>query len=149
AVDAGDFDAAANALFEARRLLDVDLTSALLADVGDLTTALEELAASWEGLVEVRLQVDDSTPSPAHVTACVDVVTEGINNAARHGRARVVDVEVTNTDDGLRIVLEDDGTESRDPSPGLGSRVLNAVAPGSWSRERRSQGGSRLTVDLR
>ncbi|MCF8527859.1 MAG: hypothetical protein K9G24_08690 [Candidatus Nanopelagicales bacterium] len=149
AVDAGDFDAAANALFEARRLLDVDMTSVLLADVGDLMTALEELAASWEGLVEVRLHLNDVIASPAHVTACVDVVTEGINNAARHGRARVVDVEVTSTDDGLRIVLEDDGTESGDASPGLGSRVFDAVAPGSWSRERRSQGGSRLIVDLR
>lgn len=148
AIEAGDLTRAKNALFEARRLLDADLSAVLMAEAGDVEEALRDLADSWAGLVDVWVEVSARDLDPGEVTSVVDVVTEAISNAARHGHARRVDVKVSRDGSSLVVDVDNDGEESVPAQPGLGSRVFDQVAPGAWSREVRVGGGSRLEVRI-
>ncbi len=148
AIDAGDKTRAMNALFEARRILDTDLSAVLMADAGDLEPALRDLAESWAGLVDVDVTVDVGDVASTTVSSVVDVVTEAINNAVRHGGARHVEVDVTRDGDAVVVVVEDDGRGAEPSRPGVGSRVFDQLAPGAWSRERRPEGGCRLEVRI-
>lgn len=148
AIDTGDTEKATNALFEARRLLDADLGAVLLAQAGDVSTALEELAESWAGLVEVMTTVDVGSLNAPQIMAVVDVVTEAINNAVRHGGARMIEVSVTSKGRAVEVVVMDDGRRPEVSVPGIGSRVFDEIAPGAWSREERPGGGCRVTVRI-
>lgn len=156
AIDDGDITRAKNSLFEARRLLDLDLEAVMTTDAGDVETGLSRLADSWAGLVDVNVQVDGSARalSTRCAAAVIDIVTEAVNNAARHGGARRVDVRVTAVAgaDGLGSIdlasidveVLDDGQGSDSSREGLGSRVFEHHAPGAWSRERLPGGGCRV-----
>lgn len=148
AIDTGDTERATSALFEARRLLDADLASILLAEAGDLDTALADLAVSWTGLVTITTRVDAAGLDASRVTAVVDVVTEAINNAVRHGGARTIDVRVVADGDHVEVVVDNDGRQGQVSEPGLGSRVFDEIAPGAWSRTPMDEGGCRLRVRI-
>ncbi len=99
--------AAENALDESRHAI------AALARPPDQTfaTALERAAAeaaSREGAeLEVRIPFDIEVPD-ATGEALLRVVREAVTNAARHGRARHVVVELA-THEGLSLLIRDDG----------------------------------------
>ena len=149
AVNAGDVEAATDALFEARRLLDVDLSGLLLVEASDLGRALTDLVDSWAGIVDVVIDApQDLALSPSVTAAVVDVVGEGISNASRHGGAVTVQVSVTGTDVGVHVVVVDDGRHSSGKGAGLGSRMLDERTPGRWSFTERPEGGSRLEATI-
>jgi len=150
AIDDGDREAATQALLEARRIVDVDIEVVARQEAADLQSVLDTLIASWEGLVTITASIDHPRQAPPRVLKLIeDVVTEGINNAVRHGDADRIDITITEQDSGIAISIADNGTASPPSSRrGTGTRLLDALAPQSWSRTVNHHGGSTLTVDL-
>jgi len=76
-------------------------------------------------------------------------VTEGINNAVRHGDADRIDITITEQDSGIAISIADNGTAGP-PSGrrGTGTRLLDALAPQSWSRTINENGGTTLAAQI-
>lgn len=149
AIDRGDVDAAAEALAESRRLLDVDLHTLLLRQHSDVRAALAELSDQWFGLVQITVEVEpDVELSPASTQAVMDVVTEGISNAVGHGGATAIEVCVSQCAGGVRVVLDDDGHIPGGGNPGLGSRMLDEHARGRWERQAQGSQGSRLIIEV-
>jgi signal transduction histidine kinase len=71
--------------------------------------------------------------APATRSAVLDVVAEALTNAVRHGAARTVDVRLDPRPEGrLLVIVRDDGRASSAGAPGMGSRLLDAVAI-SWT----------------
>jgi signal transduction histidine kinase len=125
----------------------------------DLVASLRQVVAraSDQGAT-VRLCAPDASP---RVTGLVlhevpFLVSEAMTNAVRHGKARVIEVEIAVVDDRLRIIVADDGVglgaAASDPASG-GSGVL-----GMHERARRMGGelviapaqptGTRVTLEV-
>jgi signal transduction histidine kinase len=95
--------------------------------------------ANWEGLCEVTLVnlCDDIDRLDCDDAACeiaIDIVTEAVSNAVRHGKAQHVTVEASCESDRIRLRVIDDGGATEQSRPGLGTRLLDDCAL-DWSRE--------------
>jgi signal transduction histidine kinase len=117
-VDVQELSSAADrALDEARRAITVLSSAAPQSLVGAVAQTAEDLGARLG--VAVRLEVADDIDTPPDVTEHVlRIVREAITNAATHGGPSVVTVTVRR-DDGVRVVIEDDGCGF---DPELGAR---------------------------
>jgi signal transduction histidine kinase len=91
---------------------------AILAE-GGLGPALKMLARRSALPVELDVQPHPRLPEPVEV-AVYYVVSEALTNAARHGHASVVRLELEVKDDRLRLSVRDDGDGGADPSQGSG-----------------------------
>lgn len=85
------------------------------------------------------------------------IVNELVTNALKHAfpneRAGVIEVQVRAGDDGLQVVVADDGAGCPEaPAGGMGSRLVRMLAAqygGQVERGPGAQGGCRIRVDLR
>jgi signal transduction histidine kinase len=111
-----------------------------------LDTAVQELADSWGSVLRVGLTFDHGSRtllmgggvSRDLLTAIYRVVEQALLNAASHGHASRVDVELSMAADGsLTVVVEDDGRglPRGEIVRGSGTAIMDAwcaVAGGSW-----------------
>ena len=125
-----------------------------------LTLSLESLVASWNGVERGRTRfeiaasgrIDDLPPG-----ACANlyrIAQEAITNAAKHARARCVQLRLEAGRDEIVLSVEDDG-EATDahlaPKAGMGllgmqERVISLG--GTLRFERQTAGGSRLVATI-
>lgn len=154
--DAGDRSAAitaalpelAAAIDAAQRLLDGEEPPPAAG-----LDALTDVVRMWEGVLAVEVLLgtpvrDRLAGDPSALAVAVDVVAEALANAVRHGGAAAarVRIEVVGPPDRLRIAVADDGVLVEDPEPGMGSRLLDAVAL-EWSLVERADGWTELVVE--
>jgi signal transduction histidine kinase len=128
-------------------------------DARPLVQRIDRLAARWRGFlaIEVDLETDTdvrggspmSTQAESVAHQIVQVVSEALVNAVRHGLAQHVAVTVRGgVGHGHVVMVVDDGIGPRDGRPGLGSTYFAAVSAGEWSLDAGSDGGSVLRVRL-
>lgn len=103
----------------------------------NLRSTLEGLAASAQGLLQVRLQMPPelTVSDPAQVETIIRCVQEVITNAMRHAHARELIISVSPGKSGLTIAAQDDGHGGEfQPGNGLtGMRERFEVLGGSLS----------------
>lgn len=119
----------------------------------DLVARLRSIGAPWDGLVNVRVDVDpDVNVLVVKETSrrlIERIVEEGIANAYRHGGASQIVVEVLVEGGELVLRVIDDGIgPSAARQLGLGCRLFETAAPGHWSLTRGEVGGAVLLVHL-
>lgn len=160
AISSQDSEQARLALTEVRALLEGAANSPASIGSTDLAAAsssmiaeLSELQSAWSGLVDVRLHADaEPIPDDSTKRKLLSVVTEGINDAARHGHATIIDVMVQHRPNGWEVIVDDNGLNHGplvNATTGLGSRYFDAVAPQDWSRVRVGANCTRLTVHVK
>ena len=160
AISSRDSEQARLALTEARALLERAGNSPSSIGAGDLAAAsssmlaeLSELQSTWSGLVDVRIHADaEPAPHDSAKRKLLSIVTEGINDAARHGQATFIDVTIRHRPDGWEVIIDDNGSTdatSVSAPPGLGSRYFDAVAAEDWSRHRTPDNLTRLRVSVK
>lgn len=147
--DALSFDGARELVAEALAALNSlrDSHDGTLEDPG---TALAEIASVWSTTMPVTLSVETDLRAwpPAAVAALLDVVTEGLLNARKHGDATTVDVHIGESDGMLEVTIDDDGIGiSGQVREGSGSRFLDEMTA-DWGLVPRPSGGASLTVHL-
>jgi signal transduction histidine kinase len=129
-----------------------------LEDV-DLQTALEELAAQYEPSMDVSVRVSPeierrrATLDPDVSLAVYRIVEQALLNAAAHGQAQHVSIDIDL--DGSRIVIavRDDGRglPATSTGAGLGSAVIETWTReygGSWTLANAPSGGVALRAEL-
>ena len=149
AISSGDLDMLKLALYEAQRVLSSNLE---LAE-SDRTVSAEvrHKISLWEGLCEFTTSIDPLVDLRAYGDEKASrtvgrVVEEGISNALRHGEAGFISVTITpDSNDGIRIVVTDDGKGPTENSPGIGSAFLSQATRGQWSLDP-CQTGSQLSA---
>lgn len=111
-----------------------------------LSRVTDELVG--EGQTGFRVVVE-GRPRPLHPAVSDEVYRighEALVNAFRHSRAKSIEVEVGYLDDGLRLLVSDDGL-------GIDAEVLRSGRDGHWGlsgmRERAERIGARLKVRSR
>ena len=77
------------------------------------------------------------------------VVIEGISDAMRHGDCGHIEIEVNRDARGVRISMANDGALiGARVGAGLGTALLDHLAPGAWRRDVDGHGRTRLAVTL-
>jgi signal transduction histidine kinase len=130
AEDAANISRLLNEAIGSTRDLGKLLAPPLLSHEG-LGSALAELCQSAEQLLGIRCTLVDRTNEPLldpvigmHLYR---ITQEGISNAAKHGHAKVVEVELTRSGTSLCLQVTSDGTPFVEPSAsgsGLGWRIM-------------------------
>jgi signal transduction histidine kinase len=111
---------------------------------------IRRIAGNWSGLLAVDSDIDDRWPRPAELTLDgIDLISELVTNASRHGDARHVHVNVRGID-ARSLVIEavDDGSgPDGDIAEGQGLAGVRRWQ-GDWRVSRDNGGGARVTLTL-
>lgn len=134
AAAAGDLDLYRDSLARAQEALD----SPLFPDPPLADSSIEEsvLRATglWSGLLDVTADISEGLASATDSGGRIEsIVEEALGNAARHGRAKRLQVSVSDVGDSTVIEVHDDGKGFTDFRPGLGSRLFDKTTGGRWS----------------
>lgn len=149
AIDEGDTTTARETLGEAKTVIERGWVPTQSIDA-DLRDTAREVVDSWEGIVDITLDVDvTSEPDPRTIAHIEAVLLEGIGNAVRHGLATHIDIAITECDGTLQITITDDGLGVTGDRTGLGTEMFDEIAPNRWSLQPVEPGGATLTVMLR
>ncbi len=121
--------------------------------VRSLRRALEESVDLWAPIMDIEWSCPDVASHRA--TDVTRIVEEALANAHRHGAAERVKIDVTvmpatdNSPTSITIHVIDSGSGlASDAQPGLGSQLLDSLAPQTWQRRNRPEGGSELIVTM-
>jgi len=133
-----------------RLLRELPVRSVAPSSPGELGQRLRELEDRWRGFLAVRSDCSTEVMGmPVSLQdRAVQVVSEALVNAARHGLATSATVGISVTGRGLDVRVTDDGLGPRDGAPGLGSTFFAANSGGEWSLVAGPAGGSVLQVLL-
>jgi signal transduction histidine kinase len=118
----------------------------------DLAAEIQHHIDLWSEFTDVSATLDVPETLPVDLVADIaQIVEEGIGNAKKHGEARRIHVAVEQPEHALlRVSISDDGSGPRGGAPGLGSSLLDEVAPGAWTLQANPAGaGALLIVDVR
>lgn len=120
------------------------------ATATSINELLHEIAGLWKGVLEVEVKGENCEVRSVHATESVrELVTEALTNAMRHGFASKVSLSAESMSaNRIRIRVADNGVGPRLGEKGLGSQLLDLLAPGAWSLEPGDFGGAVLRVDL-
>lgn len=134
-------------------LATVDVLDTAESEEYSLDLALARIRGTWEGLCEITSEMDTDAVTylgADAITAAVvvDVMSEAVSNAIRHGEADRIVITISREDrDLLTLMIHDNGTSRGDTSlRGLGSTLLDECTL-EWSRDI-SSAGSTLTAVL-
>ena len=114
---------------------------------------LAAVAAAWKGVVAVDIIISESATARINASdqlraRAAEAVREAVSNAARHGAARSVSVELSLAGPSLIIVANDDGIGAKvDVEAGVGLSQF-AAAGGAWQLVSERGRGATLTVAL-
>jgi len=117
----------------------------------DLGTQMMRLARSWDGIMHVEVACDIDQLNPEQSRQVMQVVSEALTNAHRHGRAQHVMMRVTAMADATRVEVDDDGlgiVPITSAPTGMGTQVFDLAARGDWQLDRLASGGSRLVASI-
>lgn len=116
-------------------VLDVDESEAI-----DLDDSMARIRGTWEGLCSVRIDMTDAArehllDDPVATAILIDLLTEAVSNAVRHGEATVVEASVEGSaPDDLMLMVRDNGTAvAPEGAAGLGTSLLDACTL-KWER---------------
>ncbi len=111
---------------------------------------LQEVIDAWQSVCDIAVVGEWSAIPEELLPAARTVLVEGIADALRHGDCSRVDIRIAPTAEGVEISLTNDGLPFEDSpvAPGLGSAMLDSVAPGRWRRGIGPYGHTELSVAL-
>jgi PAS domain S-box-containing protein len=137
------------AIQEELRAITHGIHPAILAE-GGLGPALRTLARRSGIAVSLEARVDGRLPEPVEVAAYY-VVSEGLANAAKHGSASLVEVDVDAANGILDVSLSDNGKGGADPANGsglVGLRDRVEALGGLFTLKSPTGGGTTLRVEI-
>ena len=110
---------------------------------------LDRVLDNWRSICRVDLDGSWEEVPESLLGATHTVVVEAISDAMRHGDCSHLSIRVRSTGSGVDLSITNDGSPvSASAAPGLGSRLLDDLAPGRWRRDLDEDGRTRLTVSL-
>lgn len=100
----------------------------------DFSQSIEALKETWVGISEIKVSIDAKASdllTQKLDTALVanEVLKEAVSNAVKHGQARLIRIEISQTEDSdLLMVVSNNGKKPRRASEsGIGSKIFDSV----------------------
>lgn len=102
---------------------------------------------NWATMIDLTHNVNDLSQDTRLDPGIESIVMEAVNDAVRHGDATTVSVNLQVADHQTRLDVVSNGSEPEpSDSVGLGTRTLDRLAPGAWSRRVQPDGTLHLEV---
>lgn len=122
-------------------------------DTAGLDEQLAQLVQRWVGFVNIELRnsLSKSDLSEEQIKSLVQIVSEGVSNAVRHGFAKNLKIRIQRSESEnsqIEVTVEDDGLGPRSGKSGLGTELLTATSGANWSLTSGKFGGSVLRARL-
>jgi signal transduction histidine kinase len=140
-------------LDEVEALFSTAISDYQTVDAADLERQLTQLVQLWSGFVGI--EVTNSLPisglSEEEIKSIVEVISEAVSNAVRHGLAKNLKItlgKIESNNSQIEIVVEDDGLGPRSGKAGLGTELFNVTSGVNWSLTPANMGGSVLRVRI-
>lgn len=97
---------------------------------------LDDFARAWSGIAEVSLQLKDTDYySVDFLNDVSQLIEEAVSSAVRFGGATQVDVAGGREGNYFHLTISDNGQNKGSGGVGLGSRILDELAPELWKRK--------------
>lgn len=114
-----------------------------------LVTALENLRNIWLGFVDLKFEYRGSEKFSDNLNeTLVQLINEAITNSVRHGLAKNIQVQITQSRPVCRVVVTDDGIGPKLGEGGIGSALFDSVADRGWSLGPGPLGGTVLKLEI-
>lgn len=127
-------------------LQQVDVLGVDEPQVLELDEVFDRIAGTWQGLCAVQIAMDEAAEQvladdPVLRSIAVEIISEAVSNAVRHGQAASASVQVSAPGSGALVIeVADDGQDRRGPAgSGLGSQLLDECTT-NWSLREHEQG---------
>lgn len=103
---------------------------------------------SWNGIVEITSKVDPMIfNDDLRSTLFIQLAQEGIANAVRKGEASEISIDASYGEDGLQVLMSNNGRFDDESKSGMGTSWLERFAISDWSITH-SKGITLLKVEL-
>ena len=102
-------------------------------DHTNFNQALAEIVFTWKSICHIEADISARAQRAIDInqdtrTVTNEIIKEAVSNAIRHGQAKNVKIKLDRIqDDILKIEIENDGFKAINPTPGLGSQMLDEL----------------------
>lgn len=97
---------------------------------------LDDFARAWQGIADIKLALTDTEHySVDFLSDISQLVEEAVSSAVRFGLATQVEVRGGREGNYFHLTISDNGRNKGGGSTGLGSRILDELAPELWKRK--------------
>ena len=97
---------------------------------------LDEFARAWQGIADIKLSLADTEYySMDFLSDVSQLVEEAVSSAVRFGLATQVEVTGAREGNYFHLTISDNGRMKGGAGVGLGSRILDELAPELWKRK--------------
>lgn len=130
--------------------MECEANLALGGEYQDFEKFIVELQDLWEGVIDIKLVVDETISEQLAddaftQIALVEIVREAVTNSVKHGRASKVEISLRSLDftdqHSIDLRVMDNGTAQAPKPAGLGSEVLSELTL-EWSLEKSETGAT-------
>ena len=116
----------------------------------DMTIQISELINKWNGLLEIKFDLEDLKHfSSYQLINLLKVLEEASLNSYRHGKADQLNVMVENKVDHIKVTFVDNGIGLVSKNRGFGSLIFDEVAQNWTLSSNQQEAGTVLTLTLR
>lgn len=145
AISTDDTEATEQAIREVERTLKLD-SKRTLSKPQILIDEVQDRCTNWQGLIQINIQ--SQVRSDISVVALIrdvgDCVEEAILNAVRHGDCTLVEIEITEKESHLSLVITNDGVGFSNKPQGFGSSIYEEATRGDWKLWRDEKSNSTI-----
>lgn len=111
---------------------------------------IERVIENWRSVCRIDVEGEWSAIPPDLMGPARTVVVEGIADAIRHGGSSHISIDIAPRAEGVDLRLVNDGAPVREGThAGLGTVLLDEIAPNRWSRDVGGDRRTQLSVRLR
>ncbi|CAN2185528.1 COG4585 Signal transduction histidine kinase [Candidatus Nanopelagicaceae bacterium] len=133
AISTDDTEATEQAIREVEGTLKLD-SKRTLSKPQILIDEVQDRCTNWQGLIHINIQsqVRSDISVVASIRDVGDCVEEAILNAVRHGDCTLVEIEITEKESHLSLVITNDGVGFSNKPQGFGSSIYEEATRGDW-----------------
>jgi len=142
AISSDDSDAIERAITEVEQTLKLDGTRSF-SDPQVLINEVRDRCANWQELIDlsIRGEIRSEVAVAVSIKDVGDCVEEAVLNAVRHGDCSAIDIEISEKDTKISLLIKDNGVGFSKKVRGFGSSIYEEATAGDWElwRDEKNQ----------
>jgi signal transduction histidine kinase len=120
----------------AQIVINRDISEDFISHESSPIDKLEDFARAWQGIADVTLALGDTEQySLDFLSDVAQLVEEAVSSAVRFGLATQVAIQGRREGNYFHLTISDDGRNKKGGGLGLGSQILDELAPELWRRK--------------
>jgi hypothetical protein len=142
----GNRDEVKSIIQYAKIVIERDLTVNFYAGEHSPLERIHALLDAWRGIAEIKINLRGIELCDTQVVTDISqIIEEAVSDSVRFGKANVISINGSVSTDHYYFIVNDNGMSKDQGGSGLGTILLDEIAPNLWRREY-ALGGTNLEV---